>query len=67
MEQRCEQFKAKNILPHHTVYASNAMLSQGILTIIIIPRVHIGYGMVDSQRGMLHQVGYNHLNDIQQA
>ena len=41
------------------------MLSQGILT--IIPQVHIGYGMVDSQRGMLHQVGYNHLNDIQQA
>ena len=27
----------------------------------IIPRGHVGYGMIDSQRGAKRRVGYNHL------
>ena len=27
----------------------------------IIPQAHVGYEMIDSQRGATHLVGYNHL------
>ena len=32
-----------------------------MLYLTIIPRVHVGYEMIDSQRGAQHRVDYNHL------
>ena len=39
----------------------NILWRHFIVYLTIIPRARVGYEMIDSQRGALRQVGYNHL------
>ena len=61
VEQKLKCFSKLNLSSSVTLNIDVSSRYFNCISLIIIPRARVGHKMIDSQRGALLRVGYNHL------